>query len=219
MPAPPLAFLDFNLAQFLVNCLAVVGGFLVGYVLTGGLAWWLDRSLFRKTTPPVIHRTVRVLGGVIAAVVVALLVFGRGGGGVGGGQGEGIGSGTASPGSGTGTGTGTNGETAAPSPAPPPAAPAKDVPPPEARVRVTVLGGPDVKDQRFYLVGDDPTPRTLAEAKAAIQAKKDSAPEKLGVEIRFTARNTLPRDHPAVTLLADWARDAGLAVVFPAESP
>lgn len=216
MPGPLVAFLDFNLAQFLVNCLAVGGGFLVGYVLAGGAAWWVDRSFLRKKTPPLVRRLVRILGGIAAAIIVALLVFGRGGGGLGGGQGEGVGSGTTS-----GTGPGQGSVTDAPPPTTRPAPPvaAKDVPPPDARIRVTVLGGPDVKDQRFYLVDDDPSPRTFAEAKAAVLARKDAAPQKLGVEIRFTTRNTLPRDHPAVTLLADWARDAGLAVVFPAESP
>jgi hypothetical protein len=213
MAGPPFALFDFDFAQFLVNCLAVGGGFLAGFVLAGVLTWWIDRTFLRKNTPEIMHRTARVLGGLAVAILVALLVFGRGGGGLGGGKGDGLGSGTAN----NGTGTGTDAPDTTPKPGPTPPVAAKDAPPPGDRVRVTILGGPDVKEQRFYLVGDDPTPRTLAEAKAAIQAKKDTATRPVAVEVRFTARNTLARDHPAVTLLTNWARDAGIAVVLPAE--
>jgi hypothetical protein len=206
MSGPPLALFDFNVAQFLVNCLAVGGGFLVGFVLSWVFTWWFDRTFLRQRTPEIFHRAARVLGGLVVAILVALLVFGKGGGGLGGGQGEGVGSGVAAN---------TDPDPSATPGKVPPVKP-RDTPPPEARIRVTLLGGPDVKDQRFYLLDDDPTPRTFAEARAAIQAKKDATPKGVAVEVRFAPRNTLPQDHPAVTRLANWASDAGLTVMFPA---
>lgn len=87
-------------------------------------------------------------------------------------------------------------------------------------MRITLLGGTDVKDQRFYLIDDDAAPKSLAEAKAAIQKAKDATSKTLGLEIRFASQNALPQDHPAVTQLARWAREvAGLTVTFPAEAP
>lgn len=209
MTGPPFALFDFNYVQFLVNCLAVGGGFLVGYLSAGAVAWWIDRTFLRKKTPPTLHRASRILGGLALAIIVALLLFGKGGTGLGGGQGEGLGSGTGA------TGTGPTAEPVETKPKPP--APAKDVPIPTARIRVTMLGGADVKDKRFYLIDDDSAPKTFEEAKSAIRAKADAAPEKPAVEVRFTVRNALPQDHPAVRQLADWARESGLTVVYPAE--
>jgi hypothetical protein len=85
---------------------------------------------------------------------------------------------------------------------------------------VTVLGGDDVKDEKFYLLGDETTPRTFAEFVVAARGRKDTAPDRmLNVEIHFAKRNTLPADHPAVVRLVRWARDAGVDVGFPAAKP
>jgi hypothetical protein len=208
------AFFDpAHFAQFLVNCLAVAGGFLAGFVVTAGVVWWIDRTFLRGQSPDVLKRAARVLGGAAAALVVALLVFGKGGGGLGGGTGEAVGSGTPATVVGQGTGE-------APSPTTP-TPPTKPSPPAGERVAVTVLGGADVRDQRFYLLDADTTPRTFDEAKAGILAKKETAGAKgLAVEVRFPPTNALPQDHPAVTRLVAWARDAaGLTVTFPAAGP
>ena len=192
-----------HFAQFLVNCLAVAGGFLGGFVVAGVLAWWADRSLFRKRTPPRLKQAARFLGGILGAILVALLVFGRGGSGLGGGLGDAVGSGT--PGTGDGTATQITAVT-----------PSSIVV--GERVAVLILGGSDVREQHFYKVDADPTAKTFDEATAAILAKKTTAVGKpLTVEVRFPPTNAVPRDHPAVKRLEDWARDtAGLTVAFPA---
>src|SRR5581483_10015840 len=108
-------------------------------------------------SPQGVHRVARILGGLVVAILVALMLFGRGGPGTGEGAGGGP---TNEKGEGHGTGTQqtrpTNTDTT-----PPP--PQTDSTPPEQRVRVTLLGGEDVKDEKFYQIGDDRTPRTLKE--------------------------------------------------------
>lgn len=204
-----LAFL--NPAKFVENGLAVAGGFLVGYVGVIVLGWAADKFLFKRPSPALLHRACRVLGGLIVALLVAMLLFGEGGG-EGGGTGEGAGNGKSSPTTGTL-------DPATPNAEPQPK-PVKPLPPAEERVRVTILGGTDVKDAKFYLVEDDAAPRTFAEVKAAVEKKKAATAKSLGLEIRFPPQNTLPQDHPAVAQLARWARDtAGLSVSFPAETP
>jgi hypothetical protein len=140
------------------------------------------------------------------------MVFG-GGGGEGDGTGDGVGNNKASPVNGTLEPNSVSTELKS--------TPTRSTgPTPEERIRITMLGGSDVKDQKFYLIEDEPTPRTLAEVKAAVQKRKDATTKTLGLEIRFTVQNTLPQEHPAVGLITKWAREiAGLSVSFPAEMP
>jgi hypothetical protein len=204
-----LAFLNtIRLAKLIEGALATVGAFLVGYVLVAILGWWCDKYLLKRKSPELLHRVCRLLGGLILAILVAMMLFG-GGGGSGDGTGDGAGAGKASPGHATESDS-----------TDPKANAAKVAPPVEVRVRVLVLGGTDVKDQKFYVVDDDPAPLAFADAKAAIQKKKDATAKSVGLEIRFPVQNALPRDHPAVAQLARWAGEvAGLTVTFPAEAP
>lgn len=205
--------IDFNparFAQLVVNLLAVGGGFLLGYLLAGGVVWWLGRG----KAPDGLKRTARLLGGVAVAVLVFLIVFGHGLGWTL------FGGGLAGTDNGSGKGPADRTEPVSTAPDRPPVQPAKPLPPAGERVRVTLLGGPDVKDQRFYLVDDDPAPRTLDEVRtAALRRKEEAGAKGLAVEVRFAATNTLPREHPAVTRLERWAAEAGLTVTFPAEGP
>jgi hypothetical protein len=217
MPILLVAVLGFNperASQLLVNCLAVGGGFLVGYWLTAFIAYLIDRWLTKNRAPHGLHRVARILGGLALAVLVALVVFGHGAGWTlfgGGGSGNGNSEGTT-------TGTNESGAKTQPTspakvePVPPP--PTEAVPP-EQRVRVTLLGGEDVKGERFYLIGDDRTPHTLAEVEAAVRAKKDATDKPVGLEILFSPSNTLPRNHPAVLRLTNWAQSSGITVTFP----
>ncbi len=204
-----VAFLNtIRLAKLIEGALATVGAFLVGYVLVALLGWWCDKYLLKRKSPDLLHRICRLLGGLILAILVAMMLFG-GGGGSGDGTGDGTGAGKASP------GHAPDAESTDPK-----AVAAKVAPPVEVRVRVLVLGGTDVKDQKFYVVDDDPAPLAFADAKTAIQKKKDATAKSVGLEIRFPVQNALPRDHPAVAQLARWAGEvAGLAVAFPAEAP
>jgi hypothetical protein len=198
-----------SLAKLIEGALATVGAFLVGYVLAAIFGWWFDKYVIKRSSPDLLHRIGRILGGLILAILVAMMLFG-GGGGSGDGTGEGSGSGRASPAGGTPDSEAND----------PKAIAAKTNPQVEVRVRVLVLGGTDVKDQKFYLVDDDPAPLAFADAKTAIQRKKDTTAKSVGLEIRFPVQNALPRDHPAVVRLANWASEtAGLTVSFPAEAP
>lgn len=200
-----------NYTQLLVNGLAVGGAFLVGYLLAGAVAWWLDKSAAAGKAPRGLHKVAKYLGGLTLAILVALLLFGRGGAGLGGGTGDGFGSGT---GAGTNAGTGTSAVSVE-----------KVTPPSTAKVmqtlRVVVLGGADVVAGKFYRVGEEPNAMALADAKAAVLAAKAAAGDKtLGVEIVFPPANALDPSHPAVTAFAAWVRDgAGLTVTFPAAAP
>src|SRR6478672_9259004 len=85
-----------RLAGFAIKCLAVGGGFLAGYLLGGAIAYALDRWVFSKKAPDLVKRSVRMVSGLVLAIIVALIVFGEGGGGLGLGGGEGKGTGTPS---------------------------------------------------------------------------------------------------------------------------
>lgn len=196
-------------AQLFVNCLAVLGGFLAGYLLTALFANAIDRMAFRRKSPQFLHRSLRLLGGIALAALVAFIVFGHGRGWnlLGGGQ----------------DGTGESEKTGSPSfinvtpekPAPP-SPPPTPVETSGKRIAVTILGGTDVKAQRFYLIDADATPKSLAEAKEIIRRAAEGAEMAPNVEIRFAASNRLAFDHPAVTLLQQWLRkDLKLNVIFP----
>ena len=84
-------------------------------------------------------------------------------------------------------------------------------------MRVTLLGGEDVREEKFYLLGDDRTPLDLPGLTAALKSRKESAARPLGIEVRFASNNTLPRTHPAVLRLTAWAQANGYPVTFPAK--
>jgi hypothetical protein len=201
-----------RIAQLLVNCFAVGGGFLAGYIGMMIVGKLVDRFVLHRKTPHTVHMGFRYLGGTAMAILVALIVFGHGQGWtlMGGGL----------DGSSNGTGGQASGETASTKTDPTLPEPSKTQTSlaTEERIRITMLGGADVKEQRFYQLDDDVQARTLAEIKAAIHKRKEGTMKSLGLEVRFASRNALPQDHPAVGLLTKWAREtAGLPVTFPAE--
>lgn len=206
-----------KLAGLAIKCLAVAGGYLAGYVLAGLAGYALERWVFSRKAPETVKQLVRIIAGLVAAIIVALIVFGEGGGGLGMGGGEGRGTGTPS-------GEGQSKDKQANQPAPPDKAPPSVAPvPPDPRptelvVRVTILGGSDVQQERFYLIDADRTPRTFAEVRAAVTKLKADDKRKGMLAVLFPPPpNRLPLEHPAVTQLVTWARDeAGLDVTFPA---
>ena len=199
--------------QFLVNCLAVGGGFLAGWFLTALAGLAFDRFVIHRTSPQGLHKASRNTGGLLLAILVAIIVFGHGHGWtLFGGGGAGSENGGQAATSGPNANELKSNETSSP-------VSLKTTPPVDERIRVVVLGGDEVKAERFYVVDEAVEPKTFAEATVAILAKRDASPGKrVGVEIRFSPTNALPPDHPAVTRLARWSRsDAGLSVSFPAD--
>ncbi len=204
------AFLDtLRLAKLIEGALATIGGFIVGYVLAIVLGWIFDKFLIKRRSPEFLHKVIRLIFGLAIAILVAVYFFGGGGGG--GGTGENNSEGTSSQVQGQ------------PDPSDPTVVPPSTLQPTDPaglHVRITILGGNEVKDERFYQVDDDPTPHALPDIKSRILAKKEVSSGALILEVLFSRQFTLPQDHPAVTQLTSWARDrAGVTVTFPAEMP
>jgi len=217
MPNAVFALLNtFNperVVQLVVDCFAVAGGFLAGYLLTWVVARQLDKWLTGHKSPYQLHLAARIIGGIAVAILVAMFVFGSGGSGDGSGTGG-------TPGDDKTNATGGGGTPTLPTTndtKPPLKTPNENPAPPEQRLRVTLLGGDDVRDEKFYLVDDDTQPKTFGEVIAAVNAKKDTTQKPVGIEIRFPARNAPAQDHPAVMRLTRWAQGSGVTVSFPAK--
>jgi hypothetical protein len=216
MPDAVFALFTFNperVVQLVVNCFAVAGGFLAGYLLTWFVARLLDRWLTGNKSPEQLHRAARIIGGIALAILIAMFVFGSGGGG----NGDGSGGTPGDDKTGTTGGGGTPTVPTSNDPKSPLKTPTENPAPPEQRVRVTLLGGDDVREEKFYLVDDDAQPKAFGEVVAAVNAKKDATQKPVGVEIRFAARNAPAQDHAAVLRLARWAQANGVTVSFPAD--
>ena len=209
-----LAFLTVNperVAALVTNILAVGGGFLAGFVLVGVAAYFADRRLTGGKTPAGFHTVLKRIGGVVGALLVALIVFGQGGGG-GGGTGDGTGP-TDQSNAGTGSGTGA-GEVTTPTtrPVPPVVVPPVAPVPVENAVVVTVLSGADVRGGKFYVIGTDPTrtPLTLDEVKELVKARQLTV-KNVSIDIRLP--KTTDPDNGGVRELEKWAREqAGMPV-------
>lgn len=199
------------LTELVHSLLLVAGGFLVGYVAGGLLAWAAGKYVLKLKDSSNLKAVAKpVFGALVAVIIAAIVLTGRG---------KPVGEG----GDGKGTAATDLSSKAGPPVTPPdskadPKAPAKvDIKPADVTLRVTVLGGEDVVNGRFYQLDDDRTPRTFDDLKAAITERRKSEKGKVVVAVLFPARNALPREHPAVTQVAKWAaEDAGLDVVFPA---
>lgn len=197
------------LAAFAIKCLAVAGAFLVGYVAFALLALALDRTFARNRTPEGFKQLFRQLGGLTAAALAAYILFASSGG-------------TGLFGSGSGNPSGPSAPANPKTPtAPPPPAPPTPEPPPsppdtsplspaDVVLRLRVLGGPDVIEQRFYQFEGSDSALTFSDVQAAILTRKPAGPGKLYLEIAFPPRNAPPPDHPAVSQLEHWARTQGI---------
>ena len=212
---PPLfAFLENAqnaVVEFVRNCLLVAGAFLVGYILGGVIGWAVSKYALKRQSTEIYSRAGRLVGGVLLAFIVALLVF------------TGLGKrwGPGGDGAGTPSETGTKDRTDPSSSSDPRVAPPKvDQSPVEMTIRVTVLAGAAVRSEgKYYLVDDDPNPRSLAEAKESILARKAKSKGRTMLQVLFLSDPNLapPRIDPKVTDVTRWAtEEAGLDVTFPA---
>lgn len=206
------AFIDVNpdkIAQFGMNLLAIFGGFLVGKILSSMAIASLDRWIWGGRTPQPMKDAWSTIGGLIVGLLVAIILFGHGvgwtvfgGGGI---------EDTNAPDD-TGTQpTEITDELPTPPPPPEPVAEGKD------QIRVTVLGGTDVRDQKFYQIDAEATPVSLADLEASIISRTAKDDSLLGIEVRFAPRYRLPNDHPAVQRLSRLATAHGLDITFPAD--
>ena len=78
-------------------------------------------------------------------------------------------------------------------------------------MRIVLLGGDRVKDQRFYVLEGRNQPLTLSELQHAIRTRlqdKEQPPLK-SLELLIYA-SSVAKDHPAVLNLVKWAKDNDL---------
>ncbi|QJW92897.1 hypothetical protein [Frigoriglobus tundricola] len=211
-----------KVAGYAIKCLAVAGGFLIGYFLGGVTAWALDRWVFAKRAPDQLKKAVSMVAGVAVAILVALVVFGEGGNGLfGGGGNAGDGKGTAAPE--TKGKTEPNQPVVTPKkdeePTPKAAEPVAPTKPADTVIHVTVLGGADVpnNDEKYYLI-DDSNRKNLAQLADLVAAKKDQTKGTVGIVIQFrdTNRPSLDPEHESISKLRRWAEKEKVAVTFPA---
>jgi hypothetical protein len=204
-----------KVATFVVKCLAVAGGFLVGYFLGGVVAWALDRWVCAQKAPGPVKKAVSWVAAVALALLVALIVFGDGGNGLFG-RGGGTGDGKGTPAS-----TDNSGK-AAPVPTPdhkdvPPKKddqPGPPPPPTPGDVRVTILPDDEVREGRFYLIDGDAAPKNFDEFKSAILARqKEARPEVKQVIFRFR-KVGYTQSNPVVRDVVAWLNDAHIGVYF-----
>lgn len=196
-----------QVAAFVVKCLAVAGGFLVGYFLGGVIAWALDRWVMAQKTPAPVKKLISWAAAIALALLVALIVFGDGGNGLfGRGSGSGDGKGTQSQ---ENKGDAKDAKT---TPEPKQAEQPKnkepvEPPPPKPTpgdMHIVILAGDELKDGRAYLLEGDPNPKTIDEFKDAVNARrKVKEPELKTVYYRFKNQK-LAADHLAVALPRAW---------------
>jgi len=82
-----------NIQHVAINLVAIAGGYIIGGQFVKHFAIFLCRSITKKVPPRPVAKLIGVVGGILVAILVALLVFGNG-----------LGIGIGSP-SGDGTGT------------------------------------------------------------------------------------------------------------------
>ncbi|MBA4067694.1 MAG: hypothetical protein C0501_29115 [Isosphaera sp.] len=210
---PPFAFLDAAQGAFMElvrNILLIAGGFLVGYLAGWVLGWAVGRWVFRRQHTTGLQAVGRPVGGVLGALIVALLVLT--------GRGKPVGDG--GDGKGT-TATDPNGK-AAPAEVDPKKS-TKDLPkPPDTKpadviLTVTLYGGSRAVGQQYYQYDAEAGLRTLEGLQDAILARKGREKGKVSIAIRLPPDpNDRPGDPRVQTRLTEWANAQGLDVTFPA---
>jgi hypothetical protein len=205
-------------AELANDILLVAGGFLLGYLLGGAIGWAFGKWVFKQNTPDTLKRVGRPVGGVILAIIVALIVF----------TGKGKPRGDGGDGKGTQTTDTDPGKNSAPkvelNPKNDPkiTTPKLDQSPIESTIRITILAGTAVPAEgKFYLLDEESRneARTLKELKNAIEERKRKVKGKVTLAIIFPTDPNLspPRNDKKVTDVTRWAtEEAGLDVTFPA---
>lgn len=151
-----------NVEAVIRNCLLVLGGFMFGYLLGWLVGIGVHRWVLRGKGPYELQQLIRLIGGIIIAVLVALMVFGGGKGpGAGGPGGAGHGDATSTPQT---SGDAPTDAKVTPKEPPPEAKKGSAEGHPEVPVVVRLLGGNNaggVKRDLVYQLADDPAATKL----------------------------------------------------------
>jgi hypothetical protein len=197
----------FDVAMLGLKLLALVGGFSIGAVFSGLVLRLMSRLVMVRTVPRLVTRLVQGVGGGTLGMAVWIWAFGSGGSGLGG-SGDLRSSGVELPSSGLER-QGSKVESATATSEPSPAA---------TNLRVELLGGPRVHNERFYLVDGDSRPCSLAEVRERIRTLMNSQDRKPLKAVELVIyEDSVAQDHPAVEDLAKWARrqDLSVTLAFP----
>jgi hypothetical protein len=191
-----------QVSRFATNCLIVAGGFVAGYVLGWLAAVGFDKLILHRKSPDELHKAVRILCGLLAAILVALLVFGGGLGAGGGGSGGPDRTQT------TGSPATTGPTTTKPTD---PAEPATKVE--VEAVRVRVLAGTEVEkgSDKFYRLGEAGEPADRGAVLAAVADRRKAAKGVVVLVYEF-GREAGPNTIAFTELAAD-AKQAGVQLM------
>lgn len=200
-----------NVGRTLLNFLAIGGGFLLGSIVGWGFSRLVTKLLLKRKPIRYLDLFCRAVGGILGAILVALLVFGDGGWGFGGSGGGRPGGPGGSDKQQPGNPVSSVEESKAEKKIEPPKIKPK---PPETddSVRVVVLGG-DAKPDRFYLFEDETAPSTLEEVTKKTEARNQL--KKLTRLTVFVYKNSAAIDSAVVGDLKDLARKLELSIDFP----
>jgi hypothetical protein len=205
-----------DLGMQILKVLAVAGGTAVGWLGGGVLFRVLVRLSLQRSVPRKLLVPIRALGAATLGLAVWVWAFSSGGSGPG--LGGWFGSGHAGGQSGVKTQPEPSAEATAqrPATAPKPAALEPQAGPGRDTLRIEILGGGRVKDERFYLLENENDPRTLTEVRKIIQLRRQDQ-DKIPLRglVIMVYGSSVARDHPAVQTLVKWAEGNGLSVTFP----
>ncbi|HTK77116.1 MAG TPA: hypothetical protein VL371_17755 [Gemmataceae bacterium] len=203
-----------NLGFLSIRVLAVVGGAVVGALLTSFLVWLAGKYWFKRQAPWPAKKLLRTLGAIAGALLVASFLHLSGGGwGLFGGGGIGTGD--------TGDRGGSKGQQATNQTKDQTSPGAAIVAPGSERVRVTILGGALVHPPAFYRVEGRPGAVELKDVQDAIRGRRDPGKPLAAVDI-LIYDNSLGQDTEPVKKLQAWVRESGLTpnlMLMPGEIP
>jgi hypothetical protein len=203
-----------NLGFLGIRVLAVVGGAVVGALLTSFVVWLAGKYWFKRQAPWPAKKLLRTLGAIAGALLVASFLHLSGGGwGLFGGGGTGTGE--------SGERGGSKGQQAANQAKEQPSQGAAIVAPGAERVRVTILGGALVHPPAFYRVEGRPGAVELKDVQELVRSRREQGKTLAAVDI-LVYENSLGQDTEPVKRLQAWVRESGLTpnlMLLPGEIP
>ena len=204
------------LTELVTGLLMVAGGFLVGYILGGIVAWGVGRYVFKQKDNEILKRIGRPAGGVLLAIIVAIIVFT--------GKGKPHGEGGDGKGSPDTASQNPNAKTD-PKPQDPALKKPPDVVPSDLVLQVTVYAGAGAQGDRCYQLGDARSLVNFPDLTKEILARKAEVKGKVSIAILYPDNpdhvpgNPPGQLHQNVARVVQWATgEAKMGVMLPPAS-